>query len=751
MADKGYDVEVRMKGKDQLSSEIRKPKNAVDELSHAADPKAKGAFSSFSRGAVSSILSLKPALDLIKSGLHAIQSVAMTAFRTIVTGAKWVVLALSGILTLLIKFGSDVTESENLFVVSMGNMVDAAQAWAEETAKALRQNENDIKKYLGTFNVMLVSMGAAPDKAFEMSKAFTKLTYDLASFYNLGLDEAFEKLQAGITGEVEPLKRLGIVINETAVQAYALAHGIGAATGELTEGEKILARYGLIMERTAAAQGDWERTLGSASNRFKQIWLALKQFLQEVGKGITDSKIFNRVIGFIGDTFNKLKDSAKAADITATIDRWTTSAERFFKKTLRIEERFKALKAEALALLRSIPFGEREVRKTGVGMPAWDQNKSLRENFEARGKDLGKNQTIKVPITLGDINFSDIAKKMQEMLRGDVGGAITWIEEKVRNMFRYIASGDASKDWQALKTDVADFGAALDGIYTALKPIVKGIWEFTTAHPKLALMIVALVALGPALLVLTTPLGLVAAAIALIAFRWEDVKEGLSVGAQFISENFRRMGQDVERLWFEMKEGFKVGIEFIKQWFRGLFLEIVEWWRKSVQTWKDNLSGLISFISDWWSKSIQTWKDNFSAFFTWLKAVFSSTIDWLVEKGKDLMSWLNPFARHSPSMVDNWRLGLLAMRLEYAGLNDFIRANPIRIDLPRDGYPRQPAPPRFGPPVSPWTPQQGQGGGAGDTYHQIFQLPPQAARPGDAQRYALAVRFEQQRAERSGV
>jgi len=257
----------------------------------------------------------------------------------------------------MIKWGSDVVESENLFKVSMGEMVSDAERWAEGVSRALRMNENDIKRYLGTFNVMLVSMGVAPDKAYEMSKAFTKLTFDLASFYNLKPDEAFEKLQAGITGEIEPLKRLGIIVNDTAVQHYALAKGIGAAGKELTEAEKILARYGLIMERTSAAQGDMERTTDSASNTFKAIWAAVKQTIQEIGKGLIETKAFSGALAWVGGLFAGLKEKADSAKVTETIDKWTEAVGRFFTGTLRIEERLKNLKEQALAILKGIPVG----------------------------------------------------------------------------------------------------------------------------------------------------------------------------------------------------------------------------------------------------------------------------------------------------------------------------------------------------------------------------------------------------------
>ena len=90
----------------------------------------------------------------------------------------------------LVKWGADVIETDNLFKVSMGSMVKEAEAWAAGISKQLRLNQNDVKQYLGTFNVMLTSLGLATDAAYDMSKGLVQLAYDMASFYNLKPEEA---------------------------------------------------------------------------------------------------------------------------------------------------------------------------------------------------------------------------------------------------------------------------------------------------------------------------------------------------------------------------------------------------------------------------------------------------------------------------------------------------------------------------------------------------------------------------------
>jgi len=116
---------------------------------------------------------------------------------------------------------------------------------------------------------MLTSMGLSDDESLKLSETLTQLSYDMASFYNLSPDEAFNKLKSGISGEAEPLKALGILVNENTVKSYAYANGIAKQGEALTEAQKVQARFGVIMESTKNAQGDLARTLDSPTNKLR--------------------------------------------------------------------------------------------------------------------------------------------------------------------------------------------------------------------------------------------------------------------------------------------------------------------------------------------------------------------------------------------------------------------------------------------------------------------------------------------------
>ena len=182
-----------------------------------------------------------------------------------------------------IKMAMDAVESENLFSVSMGRMADAARKWSEELSSSLGLNQYEVRKTVGTFNVMLESMGLTETAAFDMSKGLVQLGYDMASFYNLRPDEAFEKLQSALVGMPRPLQELGIIVKEETVKTWALTHGIIKQGEELTEAQKVWARFNVIMEQTTAAQGDLARTLDSPANKLRILQSRIKETSVEIG------------------------------------------------------------------------------------------------------------------------------------------------------------------------------------------------------------------------------------------------------------------------------------------------------------------------------------------------------------------------------------------------------------------------------------------------------------------------------------
>ena len=215
------------------------------------------------------------------------QGGVMSAFKKLKTGI--IALGIGKIIKDSIQTGMDAVESDSLFETSLGNMADDVRAWSDEIADALGLNAVAMRKNTGVIYNMTTSMGVANDNALKMSKGVSLLAEDMASFYNLNSTEAFNKIRAGLTGETEPLKALGILVDENTIKQVAYSEGIATTGSELTQQQKVLARYVAILRQTGNAQGDLARTIDSPANQLRilknqvsQLGLAFSNFLLPV-------------------------------------------------------------------------------------------------------------------------------------------------------------------------------------------------------------------------------------------------------------------------------------------------------------------------------------------------------------------------------------------------------------------------------------------------------------------------------------
>lgn len=208
------------------------------------------------------------------------------------------------------QMAGEVVESENLFSVAMGKMETAGRKFTNAYAKSLGLNEYEMRKQMGTFKVMAESMGLTEQAAYDLSQGFTTLAYDLASFYNISFESAFEKLQSGMVGMVMPLRELGININETTVEAYALREGIIKQGESLTESGKVLARYGAIMEQARKAQGNLAREIDNPLSKQRILQEQVKALTKEFGDALLP--MFNKLLDVAGKVVEKLKDMTEA-------------------------------------------------------------------------------------------------------------------------------------------------------------------------------------------------------------------------------------------------------------------------------------------------------------------------------------------------------------------------------------------------------------------------------------------------------
>ena len=182
-----------------------------------------------------------------------------------------------------IKNASNLQEVQNVVDVTFEESAGIINDWATKAASAYGMSELSAKQYTGTIGAMFKSMGLADEQVLSMSSDMVGLAGDFASFYNLEHEEAFNKIRAGISGETEPLKQLGINMSVVNLEAFALSQGIDKTYSSMTQAEQATLRYNYLMSVSADAQGDFARTSGSYANQLRIAQLNMENLATGIG------------------------------------------------------------------------------------------------------------------------------------------------------------------------------------------------------------------------------------------------------------------------------------------------------------------------------------------------------------------------------------------------------------------------------------------------------------------------------------
>jgi len=197
----------------------------------------------------------------LRSALTSIREV----FNSFVSKLKRIGRLFSGFIT----ESNSYVENLNLFRAGMREYAEEAEEYAERVSEAMGLDPGQFMRYQGVFNAIIKGFGVAGDKAAFMSQNLTSLGYDLASLYNVEFEEAMEKLQSAISGQVKGVREYGYDILDTTLQQIALANGIDKSTDAMTQAEKVQLRYIALMQEVQFTQTDMARTLNSPANQLR--------------------------------------------------------------------------------------------------------------------------------------------------------------------------------------------------------------------------------------------------------------------------------------------------------------------------------------------------------------------------------------------------------------------------------------------------------------------------------------------------
>lgn len=292
----------------KITADIDGVKKGLEEGAKGFDKFEKEASGSFDNAG-------KQALnfgDILKANI--ISGAVISGFKAL---AGAIGSALSGLKDFArqgIENASNLQEVQNVVDTTFGDGAAAIEAFAKSAATSFGMSELSAKQFTGTMGAMLKSTGLSSDAVLDMSQSLTGLAGDIASFYNLDPETAFEKLRSGISGETEPLKQLGINMSVVNLEAYALSQGITQTYKEMTQAEQTALRYNYILQATADAQGDFAKTSDSYANQQRIMQLNMENLATSIG-----SKLLPAANG-LTTAFNALlSGEMNAADFGTTI------------------------------------------------------------------------------------------------------------------------------------------------------------------------------------------------------------------------------------------------------------------------------------------------------------------------------------------------------------------------------------------------------------------------------------------------
>lgn len=281
-------VSTTMTLEDHVSATFRRMEAGTRSFGDAAEKSFRRASSSSSR--FGDIVKGVMAADLIRSAVSSLWDMGKAS----------------------VQLASDMTEVQNVVDTTFGKDAASINAWSQSAIKAFGLSELQAKQFNGTMGALLKSSGIAGDELVKMSTGLSGLAGDFASFYNLPIEQAFEKLRSGISGETEPLKQLGINMSVANLEAFALSKGIKQNFKDMSQAEQAMLRYNFILKASADAQGDFAKTL---STSFANQQRVLETKLKQAG-----ATVMSKFLPVLTDALSKINAYIDRVDFTKISD-----------------------------------------------------------------------------------------------------------------------------------------------------------------------------------------------------------------------------------------------------------------------------------------------------------------------------------------------------------------------------------------------------------------------------------------------
>jgi septation ring formation regulator EzrA len=366
----------------------------------------------------------------------------------------------------VITAASDLEETMNKFNVVFRGMENQADEWAENLQENFNMSETSARSYLASIQDMLVPMGMAREEAGQLSNKIVKLSADIGSFNNMPTADVMRDIQSALAGQYEPLRKYGVMLSATKIQQEALNAGLANTKDELTEADKAMTAYRLILEGSADAIGDVERSQGSYAYEVRRLTANIDDLKTEIGKELLPvfSDMLQDTNQWISDNDELLKQR-----IPEYVESIAEGIEAMAGSLGRIQNIYSSLPDGVVGAAGVGIIGRVLTGSTPIGMAA-GMIYLLNKQLETVGLNLG---------SIGD-NISDLGEIWQATMSGEKWSedwaenqsrAAQEIEARLNRLQDFDLQGNISglEGIDRLTDRIEDTGAAAEGIAKSIQ------------------------------------------------------------------------------------------------------------------------------------------------------------------------------------------------------------------------------------------------------------------------------------------
>lgn len=556
--------------------------------------------------------------SLSKKGVGASSTLAK-AFKAISASAA--VVAITKLTKSCVSLGMEAQETDGMFESVFGSSTNEMQSWINDVNNVLGVSITQLQRETAYIYSMANAMGLGETNSTKLSKGIAGLSEDLSHFYNVSSDVAYGKLQSALVGNTEGLKAWGIILDDATLKQVAYSKGIAQVGTELTQQQKVMARYEAILLQTKSAQGSAVRELSGLTSQVTMLKNNFAQLGTTIGGALVGPlakalSYANAVVKAINIVISELfgvkqeanSTSSSVGGISTGFEEATDNAKKLKKQLAGFDDlNVLSSQEEESSALPSVSGGGYEITDYDLGLDSVD---------EKAEKIADKLRTI----------VSIVSELYNTWLKPVVDFAISNGDVILSIL---VGIGTAILAWNGYFAAL-NLVSRISTVFTA----VQGLWALLMANPIVA--VIALIA------------GVVAALVVLYNtnedFRnavdktWTKVKEWFTDGVQAIQEKFQQIGQ----AFANFKDGWKERMDSIKSGATEAFQSVSNKMVNFRQTLKDSTTNIKSSVSEMFTNLKQKTGDFFDNIKEKVSTKTKSILNkYVISPVNKLISWIN--------------------------------------------------------------------------------------------------------------